>query len=364
MSGGQPRVLFVGSLYAGHRTRFLNLRAHAERDPRIDAAFYAVSGWRDGGLVERSPLPRTVRGRLRATIEARPLARLPRPDAIWTAVNAIALPHLWAQIGPLRRPLVLDLDWTLDQQEELAPTYFGRPAKRGLRRALATTQERLLWSRVSIFTPWSNWAAAALRARGIADERLRVIPPGVDLDAWRADRGCEAGARPLRVLFVGADLVRKGGDMLVELARSRFADSCEFHFVTPANVPTSVNVHVHRATANSPELRALYRDADLFMMPSRAECFGIATVEAMASGLPVIVGDVGGARDIVDDGVTGWLVEPEVGAAAAALDRALEHRDGLPAMGMAGRKRAEQRFDGTKNDAAVVDLLVELTRGG
>ena len=67
---------------------------------------------------------------------------------------------------------------------------------------------------------------------------------------------------------------------------------------------------VHRAEANSPLLRQLYADADLFVMPTRAEAFGIVTVEAMASGLPVIVGDVGGGRSIVDHGKTGWLIPP------------------------------------------------------
>jgi hypothetical protein len=46
-----PKVLFFGSLYAGHRTRFLNLQAHTKHDPRIAPEYRSVSGWVEGGLV-------------------------------------------------------------------------------------------------------------------------------------------------------------------------------------------------------------------------------------------------------------------------------------------------------------------------
>ena len=59
-------MLFLGSLYAGHRTRFLNLQRHTKDDPRIRPAYRGVSGWVAGGLIERLPgIPRGVRGRAR-----------------------------------------------------------------------------------------------------------------------------------------------------------------------------------------------------------------------------------------------------------------------------------------------------------
>lgn len=95
------------------------------------------------------------------------------------------------------------------------------------------------------------------------------------------------------------------------------------------------------------------------MLPTRAECFGIATVEAMASGLPVIAGDVGGAKDIVDDGETGWLIEPTAAGLAGALEDALLRRERLWTMGRRARLVAETRFDGRANDGAVVDTVLE-----
>jgi glycosyltransferase involved in cell wall biosynthesis len=356
-----PSVLFLGRMYAGHRTRFTNLKAHTRHDPRIRPTYRRVSGWVNGGLVERLPgVPVGLKGRARAFLEASAVGTIPRPDVIWMAVTEVAVPHLWAELGPLRRPLVLDLDWTLEQQERLAPIYFRRPGRRGAACALARLMERALWSRVTLFTPWSNWAANSLRRQGVADDRIHVLPPGVDLDLWRPrDEPRNAKDEKLQLLFVGGNFERKGGDILLDVFRSRFADRFELDIVTPDPVEGRAGVRVHRAKPNSPLLRELFGRADLFVLPTRAECFGIATVEAMASGLPTIVGDVGAACDIVQDGVTGWLIQPTAVALAAGLERALMCRERLPEMGRRARRVVEERFDGRRNSSVLVELLVE-----
>ena len=360
-TGRAPRVLFLGSMYAGHATRFLNLEAHTSDDRRIRPTYRRVTGWVDGGAVERAPaVPAALKGRARASLQAAAFATLPRPDVIWSSAREAVAPYLWAQLGGLRRPLVLDFDWTLEQQEALAPIYFGRPSKRGIRLAIARLQERALWRSVTIFTPWSQWAADSLRRQGVAEDRIRVIPPGVDLEEWQPRREARRKNRErLRLLFVGGDFARKGGDILLEVFRARFADRCELDVVTREALEPPPAVRLHRAEPNSPLLKELYAQADVFVLPTRAECFGIATVEAMASGLPVIAGDVGGARDIVDDGETGWLIEPTPDGLAPALEGALRRRKGLPAMGRQARLVAEERFDGRANDRAVVDVLLE-----
>jgi glycosyltransferase involved in cell wall biosynthesis len=354
-----PQVLFLGSTYGGHYTRFLNLEANTSEDPRIRPTYRPVRGWVVGGLVERLPLlPAGLKGRARAAWQSKSLARLPRPDVIWTSAKESLLPHLWSQLGPLRRPLVLDLDWTLAQQEELAPVYYRRPPKRGLRKLLARLEQRALWSTVTLFTPWSRWVAEAIEREGVAPERVRIIPPGVDTLLWRPQPKAQRSGK-LRLLFVGGDFERKGGELLLDVFRSGLSERCELDIVTREPLAPPAGVRVHRAEPNSPELRRLYVEADVFVMPSLAECFGIATVEAMAAGLPVVVSDVGGAHDIVDRGETGWLIEPTAADLARGLEAALAAGDGLPSMGARAREVAEERFDARKNGHAVVNAVLE-----
>jgi glycosyltransferase involved in cell wall biosynthesis len=360
-STGPPRVLFLGSTYAGHRTRLANLEQHLSHDNRIWAEFRRVSGWKEGGRIERLPLlSGGSRGRIRAVLEAGSFARLPRPDVIWTSAGEVVTPYLWSQIGPLRRPLVLDLDATWDQLEEMAAPYKGRPPASGMRRDGQALRHSLLWRSVSVFTPWSNWAADGLRRHGIEDARIKVIPPGVDLDAWLPVKRSAPIDRPIRLLFVGGDFKRKGGDLLLDVMRSPLGSSFELDIVTRDDTSQAPNTRVHRFEPNEPGLRDLYSNADLFVLPSRAECFGIATIEAMASGVPVVVSDVGGARDIVDHGKSGWLIKPTSQDVAKCLAWVVASRALLPAIGLAAAAGARRKFDGKTNDSSLVELFLEL----
>jgi glycosyltransferase involved in cell wall biosynthesis len=84
---------------------------------------------------------------------------------------------------------------------------------------------------------------------------------------------------------------------------------------------------------------------DVFVMPSRSESVGTATLEAMACGLPVVATDVGSVSEIVADGETGFLVPPlDVPAVTRATRTLLGDPSLRERMGRAGRQRAEQEF--------------------
>ena len=55
----------------------------------------------------------------------------------------------------------------------------------------------------------------------------------------------------------------------------------------------------------------LLKALDLFVMPSRSEAWGLAALEAMSYGVPVVASAVGGLKEIIEDGVSGWLVPPD-----------------------------------------------------
>jgi glycosyltransferase involved in cell wall biosynthesis len=93
------------------------------------------------------------------------------------------------------------------------------------------------------------------------------------------------------------------------------------------------------------ELQRLYARAAVVACPSRREGFGVACLEAMAHGRPVVATPVGGLRDLVVDGETGVVVPPRDPAALrAALQRLLGDPELRRRLGAAARRRAEERF--------------------
>lgn len=93
------------------------------------------------------------------------------------------------------------------------------------------------------------------------------------------------------------------------------------------------------------EIRMFLREISLFVLASNWEGFGLAAVEAMASGIPVVTTNIGGLLEIVEEGKTGFLVPPDEPLALAhRIICLLKNRDMRVEMGRAGRKRVETLF--------------------
>jgi glycosyltransferase involved in cell wall biosynthesis len=101
---------------------------------------------------------------------------------------------------------------------------------------------------------------------------------------------------------------------------------------------------------------------DVLVQPSLAEGFGMAALEAMAAGLPVVASSVGGLPELVEDGRTGYVVPPaDPATLAARLRHLVRHADLREAMGAAGRARVRQHFSPQRmaaEIAAVYDGLL------
>lgn len=103
------------------------------------------------------------------------------------------------------------------------------------------------------------------------------------------------------------------------------------------------------------EMPRHYQDADLFVLPSRRESFGLVLAEAMACGLPVVATTAGAIPQIVEDGVAGVLVPPDdPEALASAINSLLSDRPRMQAMGTAGAQRVRECFTWDKVAERVV----------
>jgi glycosyltransferase involved in cell wall biosynthesis len=175
--------------------------------------------------------------------------------------------------------------------------------------------------------------ALADAARELGARDVQVIPSGVELPA---DVGAEA--EPAEVLYAGRLSPEKGVLELVEAADG-------LNLVVAGDGPLRAQVPGARGFVPHDELQRLYARAAVVACPSRREGFGVACLEAMAHGRPVVATSVGGLRDLVVDGETGLVVPPrDVPALRDALTRLLGDADLRRRLGAAGRRRAQERF--------------------
>ena len=209
-----------------------------------------------------------------------------------------------------------------------------------------------------------------IRDYNMREDRVDVVPPGIDLTKWNGpDRNALTNRRnghPLNVIFVGADFLRKGGDILAKVASVEEFRNVHFHFVTKTfSGPHGPNVFIHSdMTINGNSLIDLYRTADVFVLPTRADSHSLASLEAMAMGLPVITTPVGGIVDIVNDGETGLLVPTDdLPALTDRLRLLLQNPELRFQLGRNGRAHVERTFNLERNAAKIVDLLNEAATG-
>jgi starch synthase len=215
---------------------------------------------------------------------------------------------------------------------------------------------------------WSEWARRAALGKNsyLAPEKTRVIPAGVDLECFvgifERPRGC-----PKRILFVGSDFVRKGGQDLLQVFLECFKDQAELHLITKASLNSEhSNVHIHpKVEAYSPEWLSLYAAADLFVLPTRQDVFGLVIIEAMAAGLPVIATNINAIPELVINGKTGLVIEPSNrDALAQSLKRLLNDGSLCRQMGGEGRKLAEQKFSAKRNYERLEVVFAQAAESG
>jgi glycosyltransferase involved in cell wall biosynthesis len=190
--------------------------------------------------------------------------------------------------------------------------------------------------------------ALAEGARELGALEVRVIPSGVDLPD---EVGAEA--TPPEVLYAGRLSPEKGVEELMEAAAG-------MQLVVAGDGPLRARVPGALGFVPHDELQRLYGRAAVVACPSRREGFGVACLEAMAHGRPVVATGVGGLRDLVVDGETGLVVPPrDAGALRDALVRLLADRELRLRLGAAGRDRARRHFSWDAVTDATLDAYAE-----
>ena len=179
---------------------------------------------------------------------------------------------------------------------------------------------------------------------GVPPEKVHAVPLGADLELFSPDGIQKSG--PLTFLFAGATIRRKGFDLLVEaFERVRLEiPGVKLRIVGPrGDLGHLLNPHIDfLGPVTQPELAAELRRADVLVLPSRNDSYAMVVAEALASGTPALVSEMVGAKDLVTEGKTGWIVPVEdVAALAERMVWCAHHPEEVRGLGPDCRQAAE-----------------------
>jgi len=355
------RFVFVLEQTLGHAAHARNLERAVAAQPDIEATIIRIR-FDAAPIMRRLPGLRnwSARASWAARSALRSRLRQGPVDAIYIHTHVAAL---LARDAMRRAPTVVSMDATSRGFDAVGAPYGHRRSPRfaeGAKRLI----HRRAFTRAAALVTWSNWAAHSLvRDYGILPQDVSVIPPGVDLKRFNPAPPAETG-RAMRVLFVGADFVRKGGPDLLRAAQ-HMTGAIELNVVTTSvvnAVPANVPCRIHDQLAPQSEaLVALYRSADLFVLPSHGDCSPQAVAEAMACGLPVVATDVGAIQEMVHDGENGYLVPVgDITSLRRSLRTLHEQPELRRAMGRRSRALAEREHDADRNNQSILGLMTQL----
>jgi glycosyltransferase involved in cell wall biosynthesis len=194
-----------------------------------------------------------------------------------------------------------------------------------------------------------------LAAHGVRGP-LVVWPHGVDTDrfgpgrrsnGWRKKLG--VGEDDVLIAFVGRLVWEKGLEVFARVVEGLRSAGVPHRSAVigdgPARAALAARLPETRFTGflDNSDLATAFASADIFLYPSASETFGLVTVEAMASGLPVVAADAPGSRDLVADGVQGFLRRPgDADDFRQAVERLIAGPDLRRRMGVAALARAAE----------------------
>lgn len=323
----------------------------------------------DGVVIKRIASPRADMRKLSAGEGTRFIA-----NALWVAQGLaarwkidIALPFFTLPAAPLalflkRRRFI---PYVLALQAGDVP--HRQPRHNWTTEALLHRGVKHVWRSAGAVVAPSESLAATARAFD-PQPAVDIIPYGAAVDGV-TPKETYAHSGDVRLLFVGRLEKQKGLDVLLA-ALAKVSSALKWRLTLAGDGPDWPVVAAlagRYALIDRIELLGwqgwntlppLYRQADVFVMPSRENGMPAALLEAMAAGLPVVSTSVTGAGEAVQDGKTGLLVPPgDSDALADALTRAMVDPTCWEPLGRAGRARIESYYSWTNVAEKWVDVI-------
>ncbi len=214
---------------------------------------------------------------------------------------------------------------------------------------------RFLWHRAEAVIPNST-GLTDLAKKTDSRQSMQIIQNGVDTEVFRPHREKRA-TEPVIFLSTSRLTQRKGIHHLIEafaIASGKTAKPIELHLIGEGEQKSILEERVRALSivekvkfigrVEHEHLSGYYQRSHVFVLPSKNEGMSNSALEALASGLPLIVSGTGGMAELVADGTNGYFIDPEKSDAFADKLVALaEHPETTLAFGTESRRRAEER---------------------
>jgi len=269
-------------------------------------------------------------------------------------------------------PIAFWTDATFSQMIGYYPE-FQKLAGASVRAGNLLEQHALKRASLAIYA--SDWAArSAMNDYGADPAKVNVLPFGANMpaqyDPAEIDRIIEQRGRDVcRLLFVGVDWERKGGDLALAITRRLYDAGVRAELTIVGGAPEipaamrdiakTTGFIAKNTTYGKSTMERLFAESHFLLLPTRAECFGIVMAEASSFGVPSFASDVGGVPGVIRDGVNGFMfpLESIVEGAASRIAELWSDRDQYDALCRTALEESRTRLNWDVAGRELVKLL-------
>ena len=228
------------------------------------------------------------------------------------------------------------------------------------------------WQEAKKIVVLSKFAMKVHQKLGVPARKIDVVYPGIEeslhyssnemrsylknSNKYGSNKGkfslrSNNNRKDLNILFVGIWFERKGGPLLLEAFKKLSGKYPNITLTIIGEVPKKLKVEsgklkVYNFVPREKLMREIFPKADIFVLvPPKAEGFGFAVLEAMSFGIPAVVTNVYALPELVEDGKTGYVIEPgNLEQIIEKLGLLIDNNGLREAMGEAAKKMFDQKF--------------------
>lgn len=272
-------------------------------------------------------------------------------DVLFVSASAQLIAYLKTDI-----PIIYMTDATFQQIQGYYP-YFSNLATYNVKQGIEL--DKLAFQKAAHCMLASEWnKGSAITDYGIAEQKISMAPLGANMD--KVPEAKDLFVKPTdesRLLFLGVEWDRKGGDIALEAFRLLRSKGVKAHLhiigcVPPHDLSADKDITVIPFLDKNKEedlhrLHEIFLATTILLLPTRAECAGVVFSEASAYGIPSITTDTGGVSTYVRDGINGFALPPEAGGAAYAekIASLLSDPEQLQQLQASSRKLFEEQLN-------------------